>query len=149
MITQPKPPDVEDMKLMPVVLFDGACPLCSREIAHYRRLRGADQVEWVDVSTTPNLFWLYGIDRHTAMRRFHVRTPDGEWVVGAAAFVELWSHLRGYWLLARAVQALRMLPLLDRAYVRFADWRLKRRECDGDRCGIPPLDTPAGANQEV
>jgi predicted DCC family thiol-disulfide oxidoreductase YuxK len=127
-----------DPGLLPVVLFDGGCPLCSREIDHYRRLRGADQIQWVDVSTTPNLQWLYGIDTETAMRRFHVRTASGEWLTGAYGFAELWSHLRGYRLLAALVRRLRMLPLLDWGYRRFADWRFDRRRCDADRCDVKP-----------
>ena len=35
---------------MPKVFYDGACPLCIREIAFYKRRKGADGVTWVDVS---------------------------------------------------------------------------------------------------
>ena len=123
---------------LPVVLFDGGCPLCSREIDHYRRVRGADQIQWVDISRTPNLPWLYGIDPDTAMRRFHVRRTDGEWLTGAYAFAEVWLHLRGYRVAGLLVTKARLLPLLDWAYRRFADWRFERRRCDGDRCAVTP-----------
>lgn len=32
------------------VYYDGACPLCRREIEFYRRRRGADAIEWVDAA---------------------------------------------------------------------------------------------------
>ena len=32
------------------VFYDGSCPLCAREVAFYQQLRGADGVEWQDVS---------------------------------------------------------------------------------------------------
>lgn len=137
-------PDAETP--LPVVLFDGGCPLCSREIDHYRRLRGADQIQWVDVSRTPNLQWLYGIDPDTAMRRFHVRRPDGEWLTGAFAFAELWTHLRGYRVASSMLRKARLLPLLDWFYRRFADWRFSRRRCDGDRC---TTTTQANANEGI
>lgn len=120
----------------PVVLYDGGCPLCRREIDHYRRVQGADQLKWVDISETNNLQWLYGIERDTAMRRFHVRTSDGRWQIGAYGFAEVWSHLRGYRLLAKLVQALRLLRPLDWVYRHFADWRFDRRRCTEGRCGI-------------
>ena len=34
----------------PVVFYDGACPLCSREIAHYRRRQDSDDLLWLDIS---------------------------------------------------------------------------------------------------
>jgi len=138
-------PESEDSaSLLPVVLFDGGCPLCSREIKHYRRLRGADLIQWVDVSTTPNLQWLFGIDADTAMRRFHVRTAEGEWLTGAYAFAELWSHLRGYRTLAQVVRSTRALPVLDWAYRRFADWRFERRRCSDGRCMVSTHTDPDG-----
>jgi len=32
------------------VYFDGACPLCRREIALYRRAAGEGRIDWVDAS---------------------------------------------------------------------------------------------------
>lgn len=117
----------------PLVLFDGACPMCSREVAHYRRVRGADQVQWLDVANHADALPIDGIDRATAMARFHVRDRDGQWQTGAYGFAELWSHLRGYRVLSRIVSTLHLLPMLDAAYTRFARWRL-RRQCDTGTC---------------
>ncbi len=121
----------------PVVLYDGGCPMCGREIAHYRRLRGAERLRWVDIAATPDLETHFGITRVAAMARFHVRDPAGRWQTGAPAFVELWRHLPGYRQLARALSALGLLPVMDKIYARFARWRL-RRQCDGERCTRPP-----------
>ena len=134
------------------VFYDGACPLCRREIAHYRRLRGAERVLWIDEMAGPKLvvldtmnLWIdiaradaplatYGLSRELAMARLHVRDTAGHWQTGAFGFAELWSHLPVYRWLARALRMLRLLPLLDRVYASFARWRL-RRACDERTCG--------------
>ncbi len=120
-------------KGFPTVFYDGACPLCSREIAHYQRLRGAENLKWVDVARADNLQATYGLRRDGAMARFHVLDANGNWRTGAWGFAELWSHLPAYRWLARTLRALRLLPLLDRVYTRFARWRL-RRNCSAGTC---------------
>lgn len=120
----------------PLVLYDGSCPLCSREIRHYRRLRGADRIQWLDISADDAPMPIDDIDRATAMARFHVRDPAGRWHGGAFGFAELWSHLRGYRHLSGLLRTLGLVPLLDRLYTRFARWRLRRR-CDSETCASP------------
>jgi predicted DCC family thiol-disulfide oxidoreductase YuxK len=115
------------------VFFDGACPLCRREIAHYRRLRGADRLHWVDLARERDLLADYGLNHDVAMARFHVLDGRGQWQTGAWGFAELWSHLPAYRWLARTLRALHLLPLLDRAYGRFARWRLQGR-CRSGSC---------------
>ncbi|MFT6308343.1 MAG: putative DCC family thiol-disulfide oxidoreductase YuxK, partial [Halioglobus sp.] len=31
------------------MFYDGACPLCSREVAHYRRIDTNNNVSWLDI----------------------------------------------------------------------------------------------------
>ncbi len=118
----------------PTVFYDGSCPLCSREIRHYRRLRGAGQIMWVDVSAA-DASLPHGLNRESAMARFHVLDAGGEWQTGAYGFAELWSHLPAYRWLSILLQKLRLLPLLNRFYSRFARWRLNR-SCTEDSCGM-------------
>ena len=37
----------------PMVFYDGGCPLCRREIAHYRRIDSAERLRWVDALNEP------------------------------------------------------------------------------------------------
>jgi len=115
------------------VFFDGACSLCRKEIAHYRRLTGADQLGWVDVSEAGAALEHYGLSQKAAMARLHVLDAAGNWQTGAWGFAELWSHLPAYRWLAATLRFSRTLPLLDRAYIHFARWRLRRR-CDDGFC---------------
>jgi predicted DCC family thiol-disulfide oxidoreductase YuxK len=76
------------------IYYDGSCPLCWREVAFYRRLPGADQLDWVDVSVGAQLG--EGLSCDAAMRRFHVREANGRLLSGGAAFARLWRALPGW-----------------------------------------------------
>ena len=53
----------------PVVFYDGGCPLCRGEIAHYRRLDRQRLVEWVDIARRPDQLAANGIAFADAMRQ--------------------------------------------------------------------------------
>ena len=116
-----------------IVFFDGACPLCRREIAHYRRLHGAERLGWIDIAHDSARLADFGLAPATAMARFHVLDRNGQWQTGAWGFAEMWSQLPAYRWLSRVLRGLRLLPLLDRAYGAFARWRLQRR-CSSGTC---------------
>lgn len=116
-----------DRDSRPVVLYDGGCPLCRREIAHYRRRRNAESICWIDASTDMNSLTCLGIDRADAMAIFHVRDVSGYWHTGVNAFVYLWSRLPAYAWLARLVQMLKLTPLLEWGYRHFLKWRSARK----------------------
>ena len=81
------------------VYFDGACPVCSAEIAHYRRQPGAQACEWIDAASCAEVALGPGLTRGAALGRFHVRRADGQLVDGMRGFAALWSTLpRTAWL---------------------------------------------------
>ncbi|MEE4383255.1 MAG: DUF393 domain-containing protein [Pseudomonadales bacterium] len=91
------------------VYYDGACPLCRREIDVYRRMTPHVPVEFRDVSGfAPEEAVAPDLDGATAMRRFHVRDADGTLRDGADAFAALWRRYPGFRFLG---QALRFPPL--------------------------------------
>ncbi len=87
---------IDQPKLSPVsvVYFDGSCPLCAAEIAYYRTKGSAESINFVDVSQ-PSAEYGAGLDRRSAMARFHVRTANGSLVSGGAAFGALWGSVTG------------------------------------------------------
>jgi predicted DCC family thiol-disulfide oxidoreductase YuxK len=80
------------------VLYDGACPLCRREIGLYRGLQPSALVCFADVNDA-TLPLPAGTTRAQLLARFHVRGSDGQLLSGAPAFLALWAVLPGWrWL---------------------------------------------------
>ena len=104
------------------VWYDGACPLCLREIAVMQRLDRRNVIAFVDVSgdapqTCP-------IDQAQLLARFHA-SEDGKLLSGAAAFAAMWRAiplLRPLGLVARNPLVLRAL---ERLYLAFLKHRHK------------------------
>lgn len=121
------------------VFYDGGCPLCRREIDFYRRQRGADSLDWQNISVSRNDVVAPGLTREEALARFHVRLGDGRLVSGGDAFTAVWRHLP----LFRPAGLVLSLPglrwLLNRAYDGFLKLRpaMQRRLSGGTKsCGI-------------
>ena len=101
------------------VYFDGACPLCSREIAMYRRQAGASAIAWVDASACSLEALGDGLSRGDALARLHVRTADGDLASGASAFATLWCHLPRLAAVGRVLRLRPLLALAEPAYRLF------------------------------
>lgn len=100
--------------------YDGACPLCSREMAAYQRTRGGDQLRWVDAAGCGADELGPQLPREQALARLHVRLPDGRVLSGARAFVAVWQRLpafRGLALLARLPGATLVMEGLYRLFL--------------------------------
>ena len=105
------------------VYFDGACPLCAKEIGFYQRRPGADDVCWVDISEAAGGDVAPDLPFDEAMARFHVRNPDGSLESGGAAFSRLWSEMPGFRLIGRFTRLPPIAWLLERAYRFFLRFR--------------------------
>ncbi len=98
------------------VWYDGACPLCAREIALMRRLDRRGAITFVDVAagadpTCP-------IDRARLLARFHAE-EEGRVLSGAAAFAAMWRAIPLLRPLGLAARHRLVLALLEAAYLRF------------------------------
>lgn len=109
------------------MFFDGGCPLCRREVAHYQKLDTAKRIRWVNIDTEPEALEALSIAPTDAMRRLHVLTPEGKVVSGARAFATIWSELPYYRRLSNVLQRLHILQPLELCYELFARWRFRRR----------------------
>lgn len=118
------------------VLYDGACPLCTREISHLRRLAEKDSAAalcFLDISkeSTPLdggnscPITLTPEERYKLLARFHVQREDGSRLDGAAAFVAMWQRLPGWRWLAKLASVPGMLAVMELAYRGFLRIRPK------------------------
>jgi len=113
MVTEPA------QELLPLtVLYDGACPLCRREIGVYRGLQSSTPVCFADVSDAA-LLLPSGTTREQLLARFHVRNTDGQLLSGAQAFFALWAELPGWRWLARVGRLPGMARVMERVYRLF------------------------------
>jgi predicted DCC family thiol-disulfide oxidoreductase YuxK len=100
------------------VLYDGACPLCRREIGAYRGLRPVTPVCFADVSDNA-LPLPPETTREQLLARFHVRGSDGQLHSGAEAFIVLWAALPGWRWLARVGRLPGVAWAMERVYRLF------------------------------
>lgn len=127
------------------IYFDGLCPLCSREINHYRHQKGAERFTFTDITApefNPQAENLDPIQVHKVM---HVRTPEGKIKTGVSAFLEIWSALPRYqWAYRMGSKAL-VFSVLSFFYAIFAllrPWLPRRtRGCESSPyCDNPSFD---------
>jgi predicted DCC family thiol-disulfide oxidoreductase YuxK len=104
------------------VLYDGACPLCRREISLYRGLQPVAPVCFSDISDASSPL-PPGTTREQLLARFHVRGQDGQLLSGAPAFLALWSVLPGWRWLAVLGRVPGAVWVMERGYRLFLHWR--------------------------
>lgn len=107
------------------LLFDGACPLCLREVTTLRR-RDGDQgrLAFVDVDNPAYDPARYGgITYPEAMGRMHAIRADGQVIRDVEVFRAAYALVGLGWLYAPTRWPL-LRPLVDALYGLWARWRL-------------------------
>ena len=127
------------------VLYDGACPLCLREIRFLERLdRGRGRIAFDDIAAPDFVPSVYGADLDTLMARIHGVAPDGRLIEGVEVFRRAYGAVGLGWLLA-PTRWPGLRRLADWAYRVFARnrlrWTGRAAECAGDRC-VPASPRP-------
>ena len=77
------------------VFFDGACPLCRREMAFWRSRDHRHRLQWVDIAAPGFSAVDYGLDNTQLQRFMHARSADGQVFTGVRAFVHIWEAIPG------------------------------------------------------
>jgi predicted DCC family thiol-disulfide oxidoreductase YuxK len=120
------------------VFYDGACPLCRREIEMLRRWNKKDRLRFTDIAGAGFDPVKLGTTHEQLMAEIHGRLPDGTWVTGVEVFRRLYGAVGFRWLMP-VTRLPGIRNLLNLGYRLFARNRLKltgRCSADGTACSI-------------
>lgn len=122
------------------ILFDGECPLCSREIAMLRRLdRGRGRIEFDDIAAPSFDAADYGVEHAALSARIHARLPDGRLIEGVEVFRRAYAAVGLGWLVAPTRWPL-LRNLAEAAYAVFAKnrlrWTGREPDCADGSCDV-------------
>jgi predicted DCC family thiol-disulfide oxidoreductase YuxK len=119
------------------VFYDGACPLCMREIRMLMRKDRDGRIQFTDIAAPGFDAARYGTTQPALMARIRGRLADGTWIDGVEVFRRLYAAVGFRWLVA--VTRLPVIAqLLGLAYLAFARNRLRLTgRCADDACAIP------------
>jgi len=125
------------------IFYDGACPLCSREIEHYRRQDQAGRLIPVDISAADFNPEPFGIPLSAFTFELHAIDQAGQIYRGVEAFRVIWQAFpdsTGYRTLATLVALPVINPLARFGYRVFARLRPflpgRRAACAAGTCQI-------------
>ncbi len=79
------------------VYFNNSCSICKFEIDHYKKF--TKNIDWIDISSDSNAKKDTNLNAKNLLRRLHVKKKDHLYK-GLDAFIELWSEIPRYNILA-------------------------------------------------
>jgi predicted DCC family thiol-disulfide oxidoreductase YuxK len=106
------------------VFFDGACPICAREIAFMKRLDRQRQLKFNDFSAADYDAASIDVSPAELGRVIHARWADGRVISGVDVFRAMWEAV-GLGMLATVSRLSLIEPMVVKAYAWFARNRLK------------------------
>jgi len=131
------------------VFYDGACPLCIREM---RMLRGRDhrgRIRFTDIAADSFDASTVGLDWEALMSRIHGRLPDGSLIEGVEVFRRLYAAI-GLSTLVKLSRAPGISQLLDLSYRLFAKNRLRLTgRCTDGACEVHRRPPAINSNQSI
>jgi predicted DCC family thiol-disulfide oxidoreductase YuxK len=118
------------------VFYDGACPVCLREIKMLGRRDHRARIRFTDIAADGFDAEAVGVTWEALMERIHGRLPDGSLIEGVEVFRRLYAAV-GFASLVTLSRAPGVRQLLDLAYHLFAKNRLRLTgRCVDDGCQV-------------
>ncbi len=121
------------------LFFDGACPLCRREINHYKKKDAKRHlIEFIDITSPPFKASDYDLDDVALHAKMHVKKANGQVVTGVDSFLAIWELFPEYRWLKKLVGNPFVKPLAHVGYWCFAKVRPylpgRKEICNDDVC---------------
>jgi predicted DCC family thiol-disulfide oxidoreductase YuxK len=104
------------------VFFDGACPICSREMAMVRKLDRDHKIECTDIAARGFDANAQGLDADAVNGQIHGRLSDGRVVTGVEVFRQMYGLL-GFRRWVAWSRRPWVAKMLDYCYAVFARYR--------------------------
>jgi predicted DCC family thiol-disulfide oxidoreductase YuxK len=121
------------------VFYDGACPLCVREIDMLRRRDRRRKIRFTDIAAAGFDAGSVGVSPEALMARIHGRLPDGTIIEGVEVFRRLYAAA-GFERTVSFTRLAGVAPILDAAYRAFAKRRLwLTGRCSAGACERPTV----------
>lgn len=134
------------------VLYDGDCPLCSREIRFLeKRDRGRGRIQFEDIAEPSFDPGAYGLDARDVVARIHGVLPDGTVIEGVEVFRRVYAAVGLGWLMAptRWPGLRRLAELAYRIFARNRlRWTGRASACEAERCQVVAARAPASSALE-
>ena len=131
------------------VFFDGACPLCLREINLLRRWDRLRKIRFTDIATPEFQAAKNGKTYDELMAQMHGRLPDGTWIQGVEVFRRLYTAV-GFGPLVMLTRLPIISQILDLGYFVFARNRLRLTgRCTVETCSIKPTSNSVDHAQKT
>jgi predicted DCC family thiol-disulfide oxidoreductase YuxK len=129
------------------LLYDGDCPLCSREIRLLeKRDRGRRRIRFENIAEPSFDPGAYGLDTRDVMARIHGVLPDGTVIEGLEVFRRAYAAVGLGWVMA-PTRWPGLRRLADMAYRIFARnrlrWTGRASACEAGVCRVGASRAPA------
>ncbi|MFO0665456.1 MAG: DUF393 domain-containing protein [Polyangiaceae bacterium] len=124
------------------VFYDGACPLCTREIHMLMRLDRQRRIRFTDIADPAFDPSEVGVTWNDLMERIHGRMTDGTLVTGVEVFRKLYGAVGFGWVVSMTRWPL-VSHALEAGYRVFAKNRLKWTGRCTDACSLPAKQVSA------
>jgi predicted DCC family thiol-disulfide oxidoreductase YuxK len=124
------------------VYYDGLCHLCSREINHYRTMRGSDRINFIDITSPQFSAEEEGLDPFDVHRNLHSKDGEGRVHKGVETFFLIWSQLEATKAFVPFVSKRPIKAVLEGMYSVFVRVRpyLPKKSCQSSPyCEVSPL----------
>jgi predicted DCC family thiol-disulfide oxidoreductase YuxK len=115
------------------MLFDGQCPLCSREVAMLKKRNARGLIAFEDIAEPGFDPAVYGLTMPQVVGSMHAVRADGSIVNGVDVFAEVYDAV-GWGLLSQLIRWRVTRPLAKLGYRIFAAVRPKLSRFDPSSC---------------